>query len=569
MPDRIEFPPELLPKLTSALGEYACRGSISALEQCAFSEETEKNGEYIRILAAQMLSGKSDRALYMLGDCFECGYGAKKDPQAARRCYTEAMQRGYGPAEIDLGHMDLDEDRFSDALAHFQNAMKKQETLDETSLRRCYKWMGETYQYREEPDYRKALECYTIAAERYQDSEAIYALGMLYQEENSGFFNPQKALANLQTAEKMHHRGAALFLAEYCIDGYPKLNISKDYDQAERYLLPYLDDDDREVLTDLGGIYLHKAEAAHSKPDALKAVDYLLKAWALEQNNTTALDLGCAYVWAGDSAAAEPYLEYADRFGEYRMSQVLGGRYWERGENEKALSCFSHAFENRSLTNKGYVAEYLKLLEEAEQYDRMGDVLNYAVGYLRDSVFSYIECRLILSNKLYRPQLNKAQAAEILEELAEESAGDQLAGCHRLLGDYYHEIHKDNKAFDHWKNAFQLGSAECAVSLGKLAETGYGVVPPNITEAYSWFCKAADAGNELGKKEKACFRMVTVPNGLHGQAQKYQRVYNLKDMPTDSPPTPRAAQKQMFCRFCGAKLVPGGRFCGKCGKPIG
>lgn len=122
-------------------------------------------------------AGKGDaNSMYMAGVCYETGKGCTPDPVQALSWYGKAAAKGIAAAQYNLGAMHYNGTGTlqSDELAEkwFKEAVAK-------GYSKAYTALGHLYYHKASPDYKKAFECFSKAAQD-GDAMAMYYLGECY-----------------------------------------------------------------------------------------------------------------------------------------------------------------------------------------------------------------------------------------------------------------------------------------------------------------------------------------------------------------------------------------------------
>ena len=615
---------QLSPELTAALREYCTQGKSGALERYAVNNCGNQDAEEQAptLLALQMLSGSSPDALDALGDCFETGWGLEPSPEAAMTCWQFAANAGGLRALNSLGWNAYQQKDYDAARELYERLLKQVDVLEPELAGSACRNLARVLREQPQPDHDRALRLLTKAAEELHKLSAQVDLGDLYADPNQTYASAEKAVYYYKLASASAPMDDALYavtkLGNLLMNGNQALGLAPDPDGAVAFLEQFSKYNDPAVLYTLGAACLRpEGRSGKNEPtkNRLRAIEVLEQVVQLDPKDVYAVSLlGYAYYRAGymthplskEGKRGVALLKQADERGEVLHSYILGRLYFEmvlhtedrKQDYQRAAYYYEHAFRDRGCDADDMV-DYVAALLLAEEYKEACRVASEfdvkAKSFFGTTrFFGFIIARLTLEKKV-SSFMSLEKAAKTLQEyleVGEYSPFDHkgyLAKYHNLisanlahdaLGLYYCHIGDSRSAEREWRAAFDAGSAESGVRLGKLYEKGMGPIAANAAIAFDWYKKAADAGSKRGKVEAACFERRAVQNGLRS-VQQVVRVRNAgdptPDMSTSSTPpktkTPVASSSStsrpmLFCRFCGAKIIPNASFCNKCGKKL-
>ena len=496
-------------KLTGMLRDYSTAmdsGGLRELARCS-NESDNPIEERLSLLLMQMLADEDAELYSALGDRYYSGDGVVKDTEKALFMFRKAAERGSARAMYDLAWYYNDRRELMQAIEYFEKCISLQDKLSSYMVGKSYAQLGAAYANLPAPQYQKAIENLTVAADKYKDSFAARRLGMIYREQAGGNFSPDKCLHYLEQACSAGDEIAAELLADYYIWGDQELNVSRDFRAAERVLTPFAESEFPLLLRYLGFIYLNGDVKSGFEADFAKARGYFERSLQLEPNDRVRADLGYACFRLDDYSKAHELLIQADKGGVYIYSDFLG-RMYAKGvgipKNEQlALEYYGKCYHAGCINNLFTCYEYAELLYRMGDSRRAFEVAQYGHDKYHDTCFLALEAELVLTGKI-KEKMSMEQAAELLQICI--SHDSYVEKCHMLLGQYEQNRGNYRLAENHFMQAVSAGSADAAVWLGKLYEHGAGTIKANANQAYEWYSKAASMGSQWGKQELSGWR---------------------------------------------------------------
>ncbi len=498
-------------QLNAAIKKYALSADAKELVAAAKRLYDEKDEcRYTALLLMKMFEEADPDLCSLFGDCYYQGNGVEKNTAKAESFFRRAAQQGSMRADYDVAWLYYDQGNYKQAIDYFLRCKNNIEHFTSSQRSKIYHCLGYAYSNLADPDYRKAVEYYSEAAEKYENILSYRQLGVLcIQDEHNR--DIAKALRYFDFAAQKGDLYSVHEMVYAFLYGIPDI-VEKDLAKAEQYLSPHEDCSYRDILIDFG--VLNK-----KRENWKKSAHYFQRAWDLGESAVCAGDLGYAYFRLHDYPNAERYLRYADERGDYAYSDFLGRIYADGkvGYRNKtlAIQCYGRAYSNNQLNNVYTYTEYIELLIEDGQYEKAYEVADSGEQQYNDIEFVYQKAKLVLQGKVRK--ISKDEAAEMMEDVVEYDGYEDQA--HYELGRYYHANRRYMRAIKHLSASFESGDVEAAVILGRIYEKGDGSISADTTKAYEWYVKAANAGSSTGKAEMACFR-----SGLFGG---YKRVRHI------------------------------------------
>lgn len=496
-------------QLNVAIREYAINANPADLITAAkrlYDESDECR--YTALLLMKMFGEADPDLLSLLGDCYYQGNGVDKNLAKSENLFRRAAQRGSMRADYDVAWLYYDQGNYKQAIEYFLRCKNNIEHFTSSQRGKIYHCLGYAYGNLADPDYRKAADYYSEAAEKYGNVLSYRQLGILcIQDEHNR--DIAKALRYFDFAAQKGDLYSVHEMVYAFLYGIPDI-VEQDLSKAEQYLQPHEDCSYWDVLIDFG--VLNK-----KRENWKKSAHYFQRAWDLRESAACAGDLGYAYFRLGEYQNAERYLKYADEHGDYSYSDFLG-RIYSDGKvgyrNKKlAIQCYGHAYSNNQLNNVYTCMEYIELLIEDGQYEKAYEVADSGEQQYNDIEFIYQKAKLVLQGRVWK--ISKDEAAEMMEDVAEYDGYEDQA--HYELGRYYHSNRRYMRAIKHLSASFDKGDVEAAVIIGHIYEKGDGSISADPTKAYEWYVKAANAGSSIGKAEMACFR-----SGIFGGYKRFR-----------------------------------------------
>lgn len=480
---------------------YAKRNELAAVAKHLHSEGDEQ--KYTALLLMKMLENEDPDVQSLLGDCYYQGTGVYKNLDKAVSMFRSASNKGSTRADYDLAWYYYDTKDYVRAIEHFKRCIAPESGLDDGTVGRSHRCMANAYANMPNPDMQQAVNHWRIAADKYHDSFASKKLGFWFSESGSDHCDVHMCQHYLNKAIENGDTEAVHRLAQLYMFGDESLGIKVDGYRAERILLPFADNNDVDILEDLGLVY-RRGEGVTQDYNLAKL--YFEKAWRIYQSPWLASQLGYVYYLLEDYANARDKLEYADARGNYNFSDFLGRMYREAlggpADLYRAKKYYGHTYEINSMSNFFTFSEYADLLVELGDYQEAYDVSVKGVEVHNDIHFYFIMAKLVLTYRV-RNQMEQAEAIETLDECIERDYNASEANW--ILAEYCNNTHRYQRAIRHYAKAFQAGNADAAVAIGRIYEKGDGSVGLDPSLAYDWYLKAANAGSAIGRAEVACF----------------------------------------------------------------
>ena len=360
---------------------------------------------------------------------------------------------------------------------------------------------GDSYTKIPFPQINQAIDCFTIASERYEGAYASRRLGEIYSRKETAYFNGEKAVRYFERGVKFGDSIACSWLAEEYICGNKDLGIVSDFKKAEELLLMCLEireESDVHSLKRLGDIYYLGDEDSGFCEDKLKAIQYYEEAWKLEPAAEIASRLGKLYADYSRYEKAITFLTYAAEHGINWHSGILGVIYNDglSGKKDHVLAehYFNAAYKEENL-NLFMCADYAELLAQDNKpytnYKKAYEIAEYGLTKYNDVFFLYIKGMLIITGKLVGVELRDTAAIWLKECLRYDTRKLEV---NDLLGDCYLSQKEYRNAERHYLNAYELGDIQSAEKLGRMYEKGGGSITANLSMAEKWYRKVYEAG---------------------------------------------------------------------------
>lgn len=498
-------------QLATAIKNYSTNaetGELITLVKKLYADG--KRQKYTALLLIKMLEDVDPDMMSLLGDSYYQGDAVEKDLLKAEELFSRAAKRGSVRADYDIAWLFYDKGNYKQAIDYFQRCKNNVTNFTFSQMGKIFHCLGYAYSNLAEPDYQRAVECFSEAAEKYNNTLSYRQLGILAIQDERNRDIP-KALRYFEYAAQRGDLYSVHEMAYAYLYGIPDV-IERDLSKAEQYLRPHEDCVYWDVLTDLGVLYKRK-ENWH------RSAYFFQQAWNLREDVACAGDLGYAYFRIGEYLKAEEYLKYADKHGDSSYSDFLG-RMYSQGilgycNKKLAIQYYEHAYQKNQLNNVYTCMEYLELLIDEGQFAKAFEVADTGETQYNDIEFVYQKAKLVLQGKARN--ISEDEAAEMLEDVARYDGYQDQA--HFELGRYYYIKRRYLRAVKHLSASFDTGDTEAAVIIGRIYEKGDGSISIDFNKAYEWYSKAANAGDRIGKAEAECFR-----KGMFGGYKRYRHI---------------------------------------------
>lgn len=489
----------------NALVQYSFSLNEEELLDAVLNNQNKKS--YTCLLIMQMLKKTQISACEILGNFYKDGDIVYKNEETAVSLIKVAANQGSPIANYSLGWFFHEKKDYMIAIDYFNKCIELNNVLDEDYLGDVYSCLGDCYLNITEPKLSEAFNCLLTAADKYHDAYACRRIAIEFLDSNKEYYSPEKGIKYLKQSVELKDIIGAILLADYYITGNKKLNIDKNLKIAQDILLPYVNEDDIDVLMSLGDIHLFGEETSQFVPGKSKACFYYEKAWKIEKRDQIASKLGLAYYMCNNYLVSQEMLIIADAGGITDYSDFLGRMYkdgkLQEINEEKALYYYGRTYDQGTLNNMYTYMEYVELLVKCGRYYKAYNVADKGFTTFNDVCFLFVKADLVL-NKKYKGQMKPEDAERDLEICIKYNY--KVKESHNILADYYMRIGNYRGAEKHYMDAFNNGLADAAVYLARLYEKGGGSIQSNTNLAYEWFKKAADAGSYLGKQELECWK---------------------------------------------------------------
>ena len=525
----------IVKSLEPQIGEWASRGESGQLVEALLALRDRGKAEddlYTICLLAKAIENQSDDAAVVLGEEYQSGKCLAVNPEKGRAIFERAANNGNARGLYDFGIYYCHQKEYARAIEQFERCLKSK-NLDESMLALCHGALGDSYSRLSTPQYGKAVDNLTIAADKYHIPYATLRLGLLFMEQS----NPsekKKGLPYLEQAAKNGNAEAASTLAELYIYGDDAFGILPDESKAKNLLNPFANSDHVGAQYLLGYLNLFGVvgEGAKGRQGAAAAVGHFEKAWNGMRSPIIAEKLGFAYYLLGRLHEARDLWEYVDREKEdgCKYLDFLGRIYVQEFKDKaRGLSCYDRAYRSETgLANYFTYSEYVDLLLEAGRYSDAFSVSDEGDQRFNDIKFFYQKAELVLSGKC--PSSKPYEYVQMMQACVEYEGYGVKA--RRVLADYYartgnvmdaraqlkqlYDLCERDAAFnlgvmyasdpllaiDWYTKAFASGSVEAAL---RIADT-YEKALRNTDKAVEWYSKAANAGSLLAAQELAKFK---------------------------------------------------------------
>ena len=473
----------------------------------------------IRLLLISSFAHKDLSCLRIMGLATFYGNNIKQNQEKGLSILKRAVEQGDRRSIYILGHLYYDLQEYMKAIEYLSEALRSDDIISEDERGHVHQMLGEAYVCLAEPKFSQAIETLTVGAEKYHDHFCAVVLGNIFSDKEIREYDKDKAITYYRMAASWGNLEAAAKLARHYIGYDDWFGLPVDYSEVEKLLLPFKDSDDVEVLTLLGRIYANGDEEHGVKEDIDKAADYYARVYDLEPSPYNAAYLGYTYYKLQRYQDAEKLLKYADENDSVIFSDFLGRIYKDgladgRKDSQKGLRYYDRMYDVNGYLNNVYTAiEYVELLQEENNHEKVFEVSQKSLKEYNDVFFAYNLGKLVLYD-LVEGKMSKSEGANMLEICARQNY--EAEQCHLILAAHYMKSHEYRKAENHYLDAFEAGNVDCAVRLGKLYERGGGSITADINKAIKWYTIAAENGSEAGARELSCFK-----KGLFGG---YKRV---------------------------------------------
>ena len=499
-------PSELLLK---AIGAYSTKMDIQELSEVTLKLNGSDSGNdpLISLFLLQMLSHHDPECLSALGDRYYMGDCVYADREIALQIFRKAAEQGSARSAYDLGWYYYETNEYLQAAEYFEKCIANPGVLTEKQIGQSHSCLGHCYMSMSDQKYSKGFEHLCIAADKYHSAHADRVLAHIYSDPDKGYFDPQKCIQHYTKAAKNGDVIAAQELASYYVFGNEKLGIKMNRALAEEIVTPFESTKDPELLRVMGLVYLRLANDDTQQQDWQRACTFLERAAEISDSGAICGELGYAYFRLKRYADAEKFFLQANQKGFYFYSDFLGRIYRDgmlgTKDLQKAKNSYEIAYRTESINNLFTCSEYVQLLTELGEYEKAYEAAHYGEETYKDIWFLYLQSDLVLKKRVFR-HMTIDEALHGIETCLSMNA--HVADASLSMGLYCYETRDYRLAVKHLQTAYNAGSADAAVHLGRLYENGGGTVKANEQTAYEWFEKAANGGSELGKKELSCWK---------------------------------------------------------------
>lgn len=286
--------------------------NVYAMNKMAKIYLDEKNLELlpraIEYLKEAATDGKSDMAMYTLGNIYSNNDYGMKDRAEAEKWYVLAEKEGNEYAAYKLGKIKIEEGNIKEAMVHLVKADNK------------YAWyrLGKIYLNENEDFFNpeRGIEYMEKAAEE-GNSFAQYQVGKMYNDGVIVARNEAKAIYWLDRASKQNNEFASYALGKIHYETQDYINAEKQFLKCENECIkPYSD-------YYLGKMYLDK-DGKLFNPE--KGIEYMERS-AEAGNNTASFIIGITYlkgkVVKEDRTLGRQWIERAANEGNEYASEFL------------------------------------------------------------------------------------------------------------------------------------------------------------------------------------------------------------------------------------------------------
>lgn len=426
---------------------------------------------------------------------FHCGYTVlSENNEFGISLIQEAASLNYAKALKFLANHYIYDDEKS--VYYWQQCLN----CDEIDKGAVYEKLGCLYYSVNNSDYKKAFECLTIAADKYNMPYAKFRIASAYFNGDGIEKNTEKAFqyclesANLGCSAAQFWLGKDYYIAD-------EFQLETNLEKAKYYLSLAFNQGNAKASYFLGLMYYFGDGVPK---DYLLAIDYLKIAKNDEIWQACSF-LGQIYFEQGDYFSARIELEQSFFENDIILNGATLAQIYKDGLDceqniRKAVQCYEILIANREATELdiSYVADCYfygngvdKNLEKAAEYYQLVECSNAYAKY-------QLGC-IALS-----PTSNMSSNQCILYFEGAGSKGFTLA--YRKLGDYFESINNLDRAFECYVKCFECGDAESAYKAGKICETGTATKQKNLTEAVSWYRKASEKGCKMAAEELKHFK---------------------------------------------------------------
>ncbi|MGO4386520.1 hypothetical protein AB4Y85_03190 [Microvirga sp. 2YAF29] len=409
----------------------------------------ERAAELLRRAAAM----QNREATYLLAGLMENGIGMSRDLAGARALYQVALRQGHGPSGVALARLEPDAAKANVYATQglrllFQDA--KQGSAD------AARTLADHYRVTSDSPERLsvALDWYRRASDL-GDAEAAFRIGRMRSDTKSPLYQPQEALAALETAAKRGSVEAALVLAEDPANG-GALGVPSA--RAELWL-------DRAIETKAPRALVMGAEIhAQDKPD--EARQLLNEAFKVAGTDPSVLVSLGRFLRNGD---------LIDR------NLPLAIDFFDRAAKQDSTT----ALYEYARTILGYPDPVTAPLQKI------------AVERLQEAAErGHVKAAVSLGDALMHGNGVASAPVEALRWYQKAAEGGATVALVRL-GDFY-ALRSDGvetpRALEWYRKAADANSSTAMVRLGRMFSEGRGV-PQDYALAATWLSRAAAAGS--------------------------------------------------------------------------
>ena len=463
----------------------------------------ERIPQAVAYLSEVAIKGKSDMAMYTLGNIYSSEKYTLQDLDKAKEWYNKAEKAGNTFASYKLGKMYYEQE-------DFQNAAKHYEKCDN---RFADYFLGKIYldEQREMYDIEKGLKYMTKAAMG-ENEWAQYQLGNIYCLDKYGIQDIKKAYGWYTKAEQHGNEFASYKLGKICYDLENYSEAVEHFEKCNNQYANYY----------LGKIYLDE-EKGMFNPD--KGLEYLTKA-AMEENEWAQYQLGNIYCLdkygIQDIKKAYGWYTKAEQHGNEFASYKLGKicydlenyseavEHFEKCNNQYANYYLGKIYldEEKGMFNPDKGLEYLTkaAMEENEwaQY-QLGNIYDSDQYGMRDNEKAFYwygkaedhgnEIASYKLGELFYGQERYEEAAEHFEKCGNQHAKYYLG---KIYLDKKSGMYDVERGIDFLTQAAKEGNSYAEFTLGMVYFKG-DVVQRDLSKAKDWFIRSAEHENEYAK----------------------------------------------------------------------
>ena len=339
--------------------------NVYAMNKLAKIYLEEKNVEMLpkalEYLKEAATVGKSDMAMYVLGNVYSDNEYGMKDKLEAEKWYRMAEKEGNGYAAYKLGKLKVEEGNIKEAMVHLVKADNK------------YAWyrLGKIYLNENEDFFNpeRGIEYMEKAAEE-GNSFAQYQVGKMY---NYGVIvarNEAKAIYWLDRASKQNNEFASYVLGKIHYEKQDYINAEKQFLKCENECIKpysdyclgkmYLDKDGKLFNPEKGIEYMERsAEAGNNTASFIIGITYL-KGKVVKENRT----LGRQWIERAANEGNEYASEFLKNINQKSNNRGIGLRHARAMILSNATRALKKALKDEWQKRQN-VREHEKLVEES------------------------------------------------------------------------------------------------------------------------------------------------------------------------------------------------------------